>query len=427
MMWVGVILVILTFYFIIKRFDPKMILFLAGFLMCLLSGQWLAAFDKFYSALFTGSIPQIICAAMGYAYLMSFCKCDQHLANFLVKILKKVRAIIIPGVMIAAGLVVMALQSNAGTAAALGPIVIPVMIKAGIHPVMAASVLAVGSQGNFFAFGSHAAMIAEIAGVDITTVVFHDHWPMGAIAYVIAITCLLVIAKVKKEGSGYVDTDGQFVEGETLKKINGYFCFLPFLPIVLVLLGIILNPRLGWFPKFSVQQAMLISTCWALITCRVNVAQGIKAYTNGLGRGLADVVSLIAAAGVFTEGMNLIGITPALTAAMESNPNIAVIGAAVGPAVIAFLCGSGDAATLAFNGSVTPLVSEFGLNPMCIGSMAYLCGCLGRTMSPIAGVTIICAGFAKINPIEISKRAIPGSILSIITIMILLGYVLYQF
>ena len=94
---------------------------------------------------------------------------------------------------------------------------------------------------------------------------------------------------------------------------------------------------------------------------------------------------------------------------------------------IPFLCGSGDAATLAFNGSVTPVVSEFGLNPMCIGSMAYLCGCLGRTMSPIAGVTIICAGFAKINPIEISKRAIPGSILSIITIMILLGYVLYQF
>ena len=422
MMWVGVILVILTFYFIIKRFDPKMILFVAGFLMCLLSGQWLAALDKFYSALFTGSIPQIICAAMGYAYLMSFCKCDQHLANFLVKILMKAKAVIIPGVIIAAGLVVMALQSNAGTAAALGPIVIPVMIKAGIHPVMAAAVLALGSQGNYFGFGSHAAMISEIAGTDVQTVVFKNHWPIGAIAYVIVIACAIIISKVKKEGSGYVDTDGQFVEGETLKKINGYFCFLPFLPIILVILGIILNPRMAWFPKFSVQQAMLLSTCWALITCRVNVAQGIKAYTNGLGRGLADVVSLIAAAGVFTEGMNLIGITPALTAAMESNPSIAVVGAAVGPAVIAFLCGSGDAATLAFNGSVTPLVGSFGLDPMNIGSLAYLCGCFGRTMSPIAGVTIICAGYAKSNPIDVARRAIPSSILSIIMAMVLLGF-----
>ncbi len=422
MMWIGVILVILTFYFIIKRYEPKMVLFVSGFLMCLLGGQWLGAFDKFYSALFSGSIPQIICAAMGYAYVMSFCKCDLHLAAFLVKVLLKVRPLILPGVIISAGLVCGALGSNAGTAAALGPIVIPVMLKAGIHPIVAASALALGGQGNYFGFGAHAAMIAEIAGTDVPTVVFKNHWPIGAMAYIIVIICTVGIAKWKKEDRGYVAEDVEVDESKVMHKINGYFCILPFVPILMVILGIFLNPRLGWFPKFSVQQAMLISTCWALVTCRVNPAEGIRAYAQGLGRGLGEVVSLVAAAGVFTLGMEKVGITPALITLMESNPNIAVIGAALGPVVIGFLGGSGDAATLAFNGSVTPLVSDFGLNPMNIGSLAYLCGCFGRTMSPIAGITIICAGFANVNPIDVAKRNIPSSVLSALLAMILLGY-----
>ena len=418
MIWIGVLIVVLTFVFITKRFEARMCLFVAGFMMCVLSGQYLQPFDKFFSTLFTGTIPQIICSAMGYAYLMSFVKADQHLSSWLVKGLLKVRAIIIPGVIVAAGLVVMALQSNAGTAAALGPIVIPVMIKAGIHPLTAATALAVGGQGNYFGFGSHAAMISQIAGVEVQYTVFHNHWPIGAIAYIIVIVCAVLIAKMKKEDKGYVDTENKFEAGATVEKINYYFAILPFLPVIVVLLS-----TYKIVPKISVQQAMLVCACWAMLTCRVNVANAIKAFTNGMGRGLGEIVSLIAAAGVFTLGMEAIGLTPALIAAMKNNTNIAVAGAAFGPAIIAFLCGSGDAATLAFNGSVTPLVGGFGLDPMDIGSLAYLCGCFGRTMSPVAGITIICAGYAKVSPVDIAKRAMPSSILSVIMAFILLGYV----
>ncbi len=426
MVWVGAIIVILSFILIVKRFDAKMVLFVAGFLMCALSLQFLEPLDKLWSSLFTGSIPQIISAAMGYAFLMSYSKCDLHLAAFLIKTLQKCRGIIIPGVVISGGLLVgFALGSNAGGAATLGPILIPVMIKAGIHPALAASVLAIGCQGNYFGFGAHSAMIAEISGSTVEEVTIQNHWLIGIIAYAIVIISLLIIGKVRKEDRGYIDTDGQFNQDEdtqTIEKINPVFACLPFVPVVLLLAGIIINPRFAAFPKFSVQQAMIIGTCFAILICRVNVSEAIKAFFTGVGSAITNVVSIIACAGVFTLGMEAIGLTPALITAMESNPNIAVFGAAIGPALIAFLCGSGDAATLAFNGSVTPLVSGFGLEPMNIGSIAYLCGCFGRTMSPLAGVTIIAAGFAKVNPMEISKRAIPSTLLSILATIIILGY-----
>ena len=41
-------------------------------------------------------------------------------------------------------------------------------------------------------------------------------------------------------------------------------------------------------------------------------------------------------------------------------------------------------------------------------SLAQIAGAMGRSMSPIAGATIICAGIAGVNPMEITKRnAIP--------------------
>lgn len=425
MIWVGLLIVIITLIAIIKRFDAKMVLFVSGFLMCLISGQWLMALDTFYTKLFSGGIPQIICAAMGYAALMGFSECDKHLSTVMMSVIKKARAILIPGVIIAGGFVITALGSNAGSAAAIGPVVIPVMIKAGVHPVFAATVLALAVHGDYFMIGSHGAVIGEIAGKSAAEVVMSRMWPTGLAVYVFLIIYTLVLGKVLKEDKGFVDTTGAFSDEAQLGKVNGYKAFMPFLPIVLVLFGLFANKYVEAIPAFSVQQAMLISTCWGLLTLRVNVTEGIKAYTSGLGRGLGEVVSLIAAAGVFAAGMEVIGLIPALITAMESNPAIAIYAAAFGPAAIAALAGSGDAAAMAFHSAVTPHVADLGLDPSSIGSLASMCGAFGRTMSPVAGVTIICAGFAKVNPIDLSKRIALFSIGSIIIGIIMLGYI-YQ-
>ena len=419
--WIGAVIVVLAFVLIGKQFDSRMCLFLAGFLMCIVSGQFLAPFDKFLSSLFTGSIPQAIASAMGYAYLMGYTKCDYHLSVWLVGLLKKAAAFVIPGVILATGFVIFALSSNAGTAAAVGPVFIPVMIKAGVHPAMAASALALGGSGSYLTFANpHHIMVADIAKVDLSYVVLKVSYPAAIASYLIMIVWAFFYAKWKKENTGYVDPTGEFFEEDTTGfKINPYKAFLPFLPVLMVLLGVF-----GVFPKFSVPQAMLVGTVVALLTLRPNMGEAIKATTNGYGRALADVVSIIACAGVFTLGMEKIGLTPAMTNAMKSNPAIAVWGAGIGTWIIASLCGSGDAATLAFNGSITPLVGSFGMDPAKIGTIAHLCACFGRTMSPLAGISIICAGIAKVNPIEITKRTVAPAILSVLACILLLGYIL---
>ena len=105
---------------------------------------------------------------------------------------------------------------------------------------------------------------------------------------------------------------------------------------------------------------------------------------------------------------------------MLNNPAIVKICAAFGPFLLGLLTGSGDAATFAFNEAITPYAPDFGMSQVQMGSMATLGGTLGRTMSPIAGAAIICAGLAKVNPIEVSKRNALPCLASAIVLMLLL-------
>ena len=68
---------------------------------------------------------------------------------------------------------------------------------------------------------------------------------------------------------------------------------------------------------------------------------------------MCDVVGLMAAAAAFTAGMQYIGLTSALIDGMKNSQQIAQIGAAFGPFLLAVISGSGNAAALAFNGANT--------------------------------------------------------------------------
>ena len=86
------------------------------------------------------------------------------------------------------------------------------------------------------------------------------------------------------------------------------------------------------------------------------------------------------------------------------------------------MSGSGDAAAVAFNKAVTVHAADFGVSAMDMGSMAAIGGALGRTMSPVAGGLIICAGLAGTSPMEVAKRNAPGMILACIAVLVLLLY-----
>lgn len=397
MLILGCILVLITLFLLIKRYEARMVLVAAGVVMCACAGNPMAALNSFAKGMGSSMISSA-CSSMGFALVMRFTGCDKHLINFLAKGLTKVHFLIIPGVVLATFAVNMALPSAAGTAAAAGAIFIPIMMGAGIHPAMAAAAVKCGTYGSMLNPGlAHNPFVAKIAGVGVMDVIAF-HYKANLASLVIAAITITVIAYMTHENKDH------FAEGLELEenfKVNYLYALMPIIPIAILLLG---ATKIVPIFKMGVAQAMIIGCILALAVTRTNPAELTKSFFDGMGKAYADIIGIIISAGVFVAGMNAMGLVKAFTNAMLNNPAIVKIAASVGPFLLGLIVGSGDAATFAFNEAITPHAADFGMTPVQMGSMATLGGTLGRTMSPIAGATIIVAGIAGVNPMEIAKR-----------------------
>lgn len=397
MLILGCILVLITLFLLIKRYEARMVLVVAGIVMCACAGNPMAALNSFAKGMGSSMISSA-CSSMGFALVMRFTGCDKHLINFLAKGLTKVHFLIIPGVVLATFAVNMALPSAAGTAAAAGAIFIPIMMGAGIHPAMAAAAVKCGTYGSMLNPGlAHNPFVAKIAGVGVMDVIAF-HYKANLASLVIAAITITFIAYMTHENKDH------FAEGLELEenfKVNYLYALMPIIPIAILLLG---ATKIVPMFKMGVAQAMIIGCILALAVTRTNPAELTKSFFDGMGKAYADIIGIIISAGVFVAGMNAMGLVKAFTNAMLNNPAIVKIAASVGPFLLGLIVGSGDAATFAFNEAITPHAADFGMTPVQMGSMATLGGTLGRTMSPIAGATIIVAGIAGVNPMEIAKR-----------------------
>ncbi len=397
MLTVGVILVIATIYFLVRRYDARLVLLVAGIVMASAAGNPMAALNSFAKEMTNSGLIQAVCSVMGFAMVMRFTECDKHLINLMANGLGKVRPFLIPGVVIATYAVNVALPSAAGTAAAAGAIFIPLMMSAGVHPAMAAAAVKCGTYGSMLNPGlAHNPMVAKIAGVGVMEVIAFQF--KANIASLLAATVLITaIAYYKKEHKGY---HAEGLEVDSYFKVNLLYALMPVFPILVLILGATMVPAL----KTDVPQAMIIGCALALLVTRKNPVGLSNAFFDGMGKAYGEIIGIIISAGVFVSGLSAMGLVKAFIDTMLNNPAIVKLCAAVGPFLLGFVVGSGDAATMAFNQAVTPHAGDFGMGVVQMGSMATLGGTLGRTISPIAGATIIVAGIAGISPMEVTRR-----------------------
>jgi DcuC family C4-dicarboxylate transporter len=430
MLWVGLAIVIVTFWLIYKNYEARLVLALSGLVMALL-GQYLcggmtvsAAVQAFIKQLVNGGLVPTIVTVMGFGYVMTFTKCSDHLVNALVRPLTHVPAIVIPGAVIITWLLNIVLPSAAGIAAAVGVLLIPALIALKVRPVMAAAAVFLGTWGSVVSpglmFNPQVADIAfkakEIPAPDAMIVIFQEFVPC-VIGALVAAVLLAVLAMVMREGVGS-NKDDASAEAAKDFKINPIYAIVPVIPLFLL---VIASKQVGWLPTkvFTVPVCMLIGTGIGMIVGLINrqsLGDCSKRFCRGAGDGFADVVILIAAAALFAAGMKSIGLTGALVNAMKGSQSIAMFSAAAGPFVMAAISGSGNAAALAFNEAITPHAADFGLTIVQLGAVAQIAAGLGRTMSPVAGGVIILAGIAGVNPFEVAKRtALPVLIALIVT------------
>lgn len=418
MIWVGSIIVLITFYAIVKRYETRLVLFAAGVSMAGIAGKLPDAIDAFTKTMVHSSLVPIICSVMGFAFVMKYTKCDTHMVQMLVGGLARLRPILIPATVMVTFAVNIALPSAAGCSAAVGAILIPTLMAAGVHPAIAAAAVLAGTYGGVLSPGSaHAPFIAKLANVDVMTVIA-GHSKAAIICGLIGAISLYIVALVRKEDRGYVPAGNAAAASSLTEfRVNPLKAFVPVLPLLLLVIS---SKEVGLMRTVSVPEAMLFGTVVGLIVARANPQEITKEFFNGMGQAYGGVIGLIVAAAVFTKGMEVIGITGALIDTMKHSEQIARLAAAFGSMIIAILCGSGDAATLAFNGSITPHAADFGFSISQLGSASFMSGSFGRTMSPVAGATIVCAQLAGVDPIEVAKRNAPGMVIASIASMLIL-------
>ncbi len=413
----GILVIIVMIYLLAKRYETRMVLFGAGLAMAIIAGKPMGAFASFTKALQEWKILEPIVAAMGFAMVAKVTACDKHLIGLLAASLRKAGPLLIPGAIFVTAAVNSSLTSAAGVAAAVGSILIPLLMAAGVHPATAGAAVMAGTFGSNYNPGHvHTVLVAELAKKTPMDVLAVQSLPL-TVALTTGAVCLTAIAYYLKENKGYEPTAAKTASELDGLKINYLYALIPMLPLLLLVLG---SAKIVPIFKMPVSHAMLIGVIAALLVTRANPAKISEAFFKGFGDSFGNIFGIIVAAFVFVGGMQELGLIKALITIMTTSPAIAKLAAAFGPWGLAVISGSGEAASIAFNKAVSAHASQFGLDTVHMGAMATLSGAIGRTMSPLAGAAIICAGFAGINPLEIAKRNALGMICALIATYLLL-------
>ena len=398
--------VLVTIYALIKRYETRFVLLAAGFAMALFSLKPMIAFQQFDASMTKSSLIIAICSAMGFAATISLTKCDVHLVALLTRPLRKLGVFLLPACMVVTSFCAIAIPSTAGLCAAVGPSLIPILIRAGFKPAIAAAAIVCSTTPALFNPGvAHNVFVAKLADMEVMAFITKFFMPLAGFSIAI-IVGLTIICFLYRDYKKPINTDTEVAQEKEVSnlpaKVNLFYAIAPLIPV-----AILLYVSLYTTMKMSVATAMLIGTAYALVITRSNPAEVTKKFFDGMGKGYGNILGIIIAAGVFAAGLKAAGVVDMLVEALTSANHLAKIGGAFGPYLMGVLTGSGDAAAFAFNEAVTPNAAKFGLQIADLGWLAVICGSFGRLSSPLAGGVILVAGMAGVNPMEIVKRSAP--------------------
>jgi DcuC family C4-dicarboxylate transporter len=421
---IALVVTVLTFAAIIRKAEVRLALLTGGLVMAVLSWKLQAFSDAFTSSMTVAGLISVILPVMGFAAIMELVGCNAHLVKMLTDPLLKVRVILVPGAMLVTYLINTAIPSAAGCTAAVGVILIPAMMAAGIHPAMAGAAVFAGTWGSVFSPGSpHPAMIAKIANVSVIDVIL-AHKTASITGAVVVAVLLFAETKLFKQDRDWTPEKAGADLGKlatakrpTLEKVNFLMALIPMVPLALLLITV---PEFGITTKIlpkglTVLESMLIGSVLGMLATWTGPTRVVTEFFDGMGRAYSFVIGIIIAAGVFIGGLEAAGLVKFFIEMLKDAKSAVPLLGTFGPFVVAVLSGSGDAAAIAFNTAVTPHAAQFGVTSVHLGNMAWVGGALGRSMSPVAASCIIGAGFAGVSPLELAKRnAIPMLVAAVV-------------
>ncbi|KEA45989.1 C4-dicarboxylate ABC transporter [Campylobacter mucosalis] len=403
-------------YLLVRKGETRTVLIGVGLVLCVVALNPMMALTEFTASMTKAGLIKAICASMGFAYVMKYTKCDQHLVILLTKPMKNIGFLLIPITFLLTYFINIAIPSAAGCSAAVGATLIPLLMSSGVKPAMAGAAVLAGTFGGVLSPGSaHNIFVAEMTKMSVTEMIAVQ-FPNAILAGGVVLVMLSVTAIIFKD---YQKGQNFNTKSDTAQmsdfKANIFYALTPLIPLVILVIGGTSLNQVAWlkWTKMGVAEAMLLGAIIAIFITWTNPQKITKEFFSGMGSAYAEVIGIIIAAGVFVAGLKACGAIEAVTVWLKNSQEFVRFGGTFAPYLMGAVTGSGDAATMAFNTAITPHAAELGFEQSKLGMAAAIAGALGRSSSPIAGAAIICAGLAMVSPVEIVKRTAPAMFVSV--------------
>ncbi len=389
-----------------------------------------------------------ICSAMGFAYVLRHTGCERHLVLLLVVPLRYVRVLLVPGVVLVGFLVNIPVISQTSTAVCIGPVVVPLMRAAGYSMATVGACLLLGASVGGELLNPGAPELLTVASFTKVTTQEQVSTYLPRPVFVQLTVSLLVIWAMsvwwERADAGGVSSStrepdaGQEpgssppfppVEGAPGGLDSGRISLLKAaVPLVPLLLLFLAGPPLrvfdlpdawlaplkdgkrdtGLYSTRLIGLAMLVGVLVAMAVTPGKARDCVKQFFEGTGYGFANIVSLIVTATCFGKAIEGAGLAAVLGRLIVDAPGLLQPLAAFVPLAFAAVSGSGMASTQSLYGFFHPPAVELGHDPTAVGALVGVGSAAGRTMSPVAAVTLMCGTLTQTNPFVLAKRvAVP--------------------
>jgi DcuC family C4-dicarboxylate transporter len=225
----------------------------------------------------------------------------------------------------------------------------------------------------------------------------------------------------------------------SIERVNVLKAMVPIVPIFLLLAVKPLLEHLNLLPPALIQSAkndigeqsaiaaaMLVGVVCAGLISMSQAARIPVTFFEGAGFAFAHVISVIAAARMFAQGIQVNGLIDRMTPHLQNAPIAITAASVVIPWVMACVTGTAvGTAPLVINIILPIAMGAGGANLKSaaaqatgfrIGSVNAIAAQFGRTSSPVAPVTIMCATLARARPIDLVWRVTPPMIVGAIVL-----------
>jgi DcuC family C4-dicarboxylate transporter len=245
----------------------------------------------------------------------------------------------------------------------------------------------------------------------------------------LAVSGLVFWALVPAPKSG----EGMRKDDVALDSINPLKAAVPLVPILLLFLA---GPPIRAFdvPKhwivdlskpgadslFSsrlIGLAMVVGVAVAAAVSPKHAKGSVKEFFDGAGYGFTHIISLIVTANCFGKAIEHVGLAKVLGDLITDNERLLVPLAGAVPWAFAAVSGSGMASTQSLYGFFHDPAVKVGQDPSAVGAVVSLASAAGRTMSPVAAVTLMCCTLTGAKPFELVRRVAPPLMIGLVVVV----------